>query len=280
MLPIVTVPTNVCENNKQPLKLLIFSQAVTGNYTFEWLNTSNVVVGTGASYTPDVPGQYRLRVTETQLGIACNVETFGPYNVTFDLVPPVVTAPANILELQCNPGADYSVAINNWLNTATATDNVALASPDEPTNNYAPVVQSCGLIQPVTFTATDHCGLTATAIANIQYIDLVAPTISCPTAAAVECASQVPAIINNKPDFQTAGGNYNDICDPNPSLVWVGDVINNQTCPNVFTIARTYKAVDACLNETSCTQTITVNTVSLPAVPANVVVSCGLYCRR
>ncbi|HMD00827.1 MAG TPA: HYR domain-containing protein, partial [Ferruginibacter sp.] len=53
---------------------------------------------------------------------------------------------------------------------------------------------------------------------------------------------------------------------------WEGDVINNQTNPNNYSITRTYKATDACGNSATCTQTITVldNTPPVITCPANI----------
>ena len=44
------------------------------------------------------------------------------------------------------------------------------------------------------------------------------------------------------------------------------DVIIAGSCPNKFTVKRTYHATDACGNSSSCTQTITVNDTTAPTI--------------
>src|SRR5437016_13794864 len=55
------------------------------------------------------------------------------------------------------------------------------------------------------------------------------------------------------------------------------DVTNNQTCPNRFTITRTYSVMDSCGNTEMCDQTITVNDTIAPVItcPTNVTVQCA-----
>lgn len=178
----------------------------------------------------------------------------------------MLTLPVSPLQLACNDPFN-PVAIGNWIATASASDNVALDEVNGFSNNYSAIAQSCGLVQPVLFTAKDHCGLTTTGSVAIQYADIVPPVVSCPASVLVECASNVPVKINNQVDFQSKGGDYSDNCDPNPSLSWVSDVISSQTCPNAFILTRTYKVIDQCLNETSCSQIITVNPITAPFIP-------------
>ena len=61
------------------------------------------------------------------------------------------------------------------------------------------------------------------------------------------------------------------------TVIFIGDVISNQTCPNQFTVTRTYQATDVCGNVSTCAQTVTVNNLTPPAItcPANITVSCA-----
>jgi bacterioferritin (cytochrome b1) len=43
-----------------------------------------------------------------------------------------------------------------------------------------------------------------------------------------------------------------------PAVTWVSDDISGQTCPNGYTITRTYKATDQSQNTATCAQVITV----------------------
>jgi hypothetical protein len=84
--------------------------------------------------------------------------------------------------------------------------------------------------------------------------------IICPSNVTVQCASQVPP-----PDF--AGGSVVG----NLSVSWTGDLTNNMTCPDRFTIQRTYTATDMANNTASCTQIITIDaTAPMMTIPANV----------
>ncbi|HMD01142.1 MAG TPA: hypothetical protein VKH37_13360, partial [Ferruginibacter sp.] len=95
------------------------------------------------------------------------------------------------------------------------------------------------------------------------------PTITCPPAVTVQCSAAVPAH-----DF--AGGSATASCGT-ATVTWVSDVISNQTCPNKYTITRTYRATDGCNSSSTCTQTITVNDNTAPLIncPADITVQCG-----
>src|SRR5204863_2588069 len=61
-----------------------------------------------------------------------------------------------------------------------------------------------------------------------------------------------------------------------PSLL--ADVLSNQSCPNRYSITRTYRATDACGNVTDQSQIITVDDQTGPQItlfPANVTVGCA-----
>ncbi|MBL0009803.1 MAG: hypothetical protein IPP25_22200 [Saprospiraceae bacterium] len=68
-----------------------------------------------------------------------------------------------------------------------------------------------------------------------------------------------------------------DNCGNPATITFVGDVISNQTCPNRYTITRTYLATDACDNTSTCTQIITVfdDTAPILTCPAGVTVQCA-----
>src|SRR4029079_8218099 len=68
-----------------------------------------------------------------------------------------------------------------------------------------------------------------------------------------------------------------DNCNGLASVTFVNDVISHQTCLNRFYVTRTYRAIDACGNSASCSQTITVfdNTAPFIMCPGNVTVQCA-----
>ena len=263
---VVTVPNlvNVCSNN---IATLTPSVTPAGSYTFQWYNGPNgtgTLVSTAATYTPSTAGNYSVIATSTLSGIGCNLATTN-FSVSLDLTGPTLTPPAP-LQLECN-NPNAAAIISQWLATATASDG---ANPTPAvTNNYAAFTHSCGLVKTITFTALDICGNISTGTSTITIVDVTPPNISCPAPVTVTCPSNIPGKATDYTTFVAAGGTASDLC-VTPVVTWVSDVISNQTCPNNYTLTRTYKATDACGNSTTCTQVITVNNQTPPVVPANV----------
>jgi hypothetical protein len=179
-----------------------------------------------------------------------------------DQAAPVITCPAPVT-VSCasqvpaaNPGA------------ITATDNCGAVT----VTHIGDVIssQACANRYTITRTyrATDACGNFAECTQIITVNDQTAPVITCPANITVTCASAVPA-----PDITAVTASDN--CGGSVTIVHVGDVISNQTCPNRYTITRTYQATDVCGNAATCTQTIIVNDQVAPVVtcPANITVT-------
>jgi len=201
-------------------------------------------------------------ITRTYKAVdACgNMATCTQIITVDDTMPPVVTCPAD-LTVEC---ASDVPAPN--VAQVTATDN---CDPN-PVVVFASDVsdgQSCPETITRTYQATDACSNIATCTQIITVDDITPPVVTCPADVAVECASDVPA-------SNVALVTVTDNCDPNPVVVFVGDVSDGQSCPE--TITRTYKATDFCGNESICTQLITVDDITPPVVtcPAPVAVSC------
>ncbi|MBC8883020.1 hypothetical protein H9X57_05275 [Flavobacterium piscinae] len=89
-----------------------------------------------------------------------------------------------------------------------------------------------------------------------------------PADVTVACASEVPATISLTATDNCAG----EISAEGVDTTVAGD------CPNSFVITRTWTFVDACSNETSISQTITINDTVAPAfveeLPASLTVEC------
>ncbi len=119
-----------------------------------------------------------------------------------------------------------------------------------------------------TYRVTDACQATAECTQIITVNDITHPSIICPAAASVACASLVPAPDVNLVIAADLCGNVGIIKE------FVSDVITNQTCANRYTITRTYRATDVCGNSGTCTQIITVNDNVVPiALCKNLTVS-------
>ncbi|MBL7796206.1 MAG: T9SS type A sorting domain-containing protein [Saprospiraceae bacterium] len=106
---------------------------------------------------------------------------------------------------------------------------------------------------------------------KITYDDVTPPSITCPNDATVSCAGQVPA-------WNIGQVTASDNCGT-PVKSHMGDATGNQTCPNRYTVTRTYKADDNRGNTNTCEQIITVYDETPPTftgVPANTTVQCNV----
>ncbi|MGB4846546.1 MAG: hypothetical protein WBP41_01440, partial [Saprospiraceae bacterium] len=152
---------------------------------------------------------------------------------------------------------------------ATATDNC----PGDPIITFSDVTAtgSCPHNFSITRTwiATNTCGGADTCIQLINVIDTIGPSIMCPTNITVQCAFQVPA---PNPGSVTA----TDDCGGATTIIFLSDAISNQSCPDRYTVTRTYRANDVCGNFSTCQQTIRVQDDTPPSItcPGDVTVQC------
>jgi hypothetical protein len=109
-------------------------------------------------------------------------------------------------------------------------------------------------------TLPDGCDATSPPYEVEGEYDEIPPEITCPPTVNVQCAEDVPS-----PDISLVTATDNDGFDPvDPVITHVSDVSDGQSCPE--TITRTYKAVDACENESTCTQLIIINDTIAPVL--------------
>lgn len=197
-----------------------------------------------------------------------NVAQCSQFIQVSDQTDPTMTCPSNIT-VSCAsqvPPANIATVTNIGDNCGGAVD--VFNFPNDVISN-----QSC----PNRFTiqrsyfAVDVCGNSNNCIQTITVDDQTKPTMTCPVNVTVSCANNVPPI--NIASVTGVGDN----CGGSVSIFPQGDNITNQTCPNRFTILRTYFAVDACNNSNNCIQTITVNDQTGPSItcPAPQTVSCA-----
>ncbi len=129
------------------------------------------------------------------------------------------------------------------------------------------VVEGCGTITR-TWAVTDTCGNTVTARQTITVVDTLAPSITCASVASpIEC----PAT----PSFPAPA--VTDLCDPS-LLVTFADVTTPGSCPQAYSVTRTWTATDTCGNVATCSQTVVVQDTTPPAVscPAqDLTLTCG-----
>lgn len=117
--------------------------------------------------------------------------------------------------------------------------------------------------------ATDDVGNASTCTFKVTILDSEAPRITCPADKLISCEeSSLPA--------NTGSPVANDNCGI--GSVSHADVRVDGSCPNEFTINRTWTAVDVHGNPNACLQVISVQDKKPPVItcPANVTVTCDI----
>ncbi|MFT5264407.1 MAG: hypothetical protein ACI8YQ_003153 [Polaribacter sp.] len=128
----------------------------------------------------------------------------------------------------------------------------------------------CAVLYTRTWTATDACGGLSTSVSQtITAVDTQAPvTPAAPADVNVQCASDVPAPVD-----LTAQDACQGAITVSPSAVIIPG-----NCDNQFMMTRTWTFIDACENQSSVSQNITVfddTAPATPAAPADVNVQCA-----
>src|SRR5262249_8610538 len=175
---------------------------------------------------------------------SCGNSTNKIQNITVsDTTPPVITSIPTNLIVQCASAVPAP-------NTAAvvATDNCGGTLVITFSDQTFPGACADRFVVLRTYIATDGCSNSSSRTQTIVVSNTTLPTISCPTAALVSCASLVPAPATDYASFVAQGGSAAANCGGTVTVSFVGDVTNSQTCDNRFTITRTYKAVDSCGN--------------------------------
>ncbi|MGS2727382.1 HYR-like domain-containing protein, partial [Psychroserpens sp. BH13MA-6] len=173
-----------------------------------------------------------------------------------DDTPPVITCPED-LELQCfsqDPEWDISPeALNSFASAIEACSGEAeIDFSDTTTGN------ECGFTVERTWSATDACGNQSTCVQTITIIDEIPPVLfNVPVDVTVEC-DDIPSVPDNI--FAT------DECDELVTVNFSETTVAGD-CANAYTIIRTWTAIDACDNQTSASQNISVDDNSAPVAP-------------
>ncbi|MDR2037572.1 MAG: gliding motility-associated C-terminal domain-containing protein, partial [Bacteroidales bacterium] len=213
------------------------------------------------------PNNYVITRTWTAIDECGNSSTAVQIITVEDNVAPVISnAPGNTT-VSCDnvPAADPSVV--------TVSDNCSTQDKINVTVNDVRADGNCPNNYTITrtWTATDECGNSSTAVQVITVEDNVAPSISdVPGDATVSC--------NNVPAADPSTVTVTDNCSASDKItVTVNDVRTDGNCPNNYAITRTWTATDECGNSSTAIQVITVQDNTAPVitgVPANTTVSC------
>ncbi|MEM8906249.1 MAG: gliding motility-associated C-terminal domain-containing protein, partial [Bacteroidota bacterium] len=184
---------------------------------------------------------------------ACgNTSTTDADFVVTDNVDPVWDVDPMDLTVECDGTTDPGGAIAAWLATngqGSATDVCRLTNI---TNDYTPIVFSCGATgsTTVTFTAEDACGNMADRTATVTIVDTTMPNWDTnPMNMTVECdgAGNIAAFTNWVTTF--GGGAASDLCgtvsisDNNPML--------SDLCGSTGSVVATFTATDECGGNTA-----------------------------
>eukprot|EP00698_Gefionella_okellyi_P014916 TRINITY_DN4165_c0_g1_i1.p1 TRINITY_DN4165_c0_g1~~TRINITY_DN4165_c0_g1_i1.p1 ORF type:complete len:1858 (+),score=431.32 TRINITY_DN4165_c0_g1_i1:636-5576(+) len=171
-----------------------------------------------------------------------------------DTTAPTLTAPADV-SVGCDaiPVAATVVASDNC-GTATVTLSETSSS----------VGAGVGQVIRV-WTATDNCGLTASATQIVSFSDTTAPTIAAPAAVQVTCGGSTA-------ESDTGSPTVHDSCDSNVQVVVSGSAANG--CGSFI---RTWTATDAAGNVATASQAIDIVDDVAPVItaPANAIFECS-----
>ncbi|MEZ4940095.1 MAG: HYR domain-containing protein [Saprospiraceae bacterium] len=202
---------------------------------------------------------YTLQITDGSGNTATCVATI----TVQDLIPPVAlctnVSPIN-LDNTGNALLD-ATTVNNG-----STDNTYPLCPLDydisvdgsafgPTFNF-----DCSLLgnRVLTLQVTDAAGNTATCTQIVLVKDITPPSITPPANITINCdESTAPA---NTGTFSGVSDN----CDSDPDVVLLADGFINGSCPNEFTIIRSWQATDASGNSVVVTHSIFVEDVENP----------------
>ncbi len=192
-----------------------------------------------------------------------NVGTCVQTIVIKDLSGPAIFCPSNVT-VECTAST-----LPGNTGMATSTDNCTL----DPAISYADnivVSPTCPQNKTITrtWTSFDECGNSTSCAQVITVVDDVSPSISCPANITIQCtASTLPAA--------TGSPVSSDNCDAAPDVTYT-DVTAAGSCPQKYTITRTWKSTDDCGNFSTCNQTIFINDNVAPTMscPANITILC------
>ena len=259
--PVITCPINVTiECTASTLPSNTGSASATDNCDVVPAITYTDV--TAASQT--CPQEYTINRTWKATDDCGNMSTCLQVITVDDSTPPVITCPINVT-IECTAST-----LPGNTGAASASDNCDIV----PTISYTDLTtasQTCPQEYTInrTWKATDDCGNFSTCVQVITVDDSTPPVITCPINVTIECtASTLPA--------NTGSASATDNCDVVPTISYLDVTTASQTCPQEYTITRTWKATDDCGNFSTCVQVITVDDSTPPGItcPINVTIEC------
>lgn len=186
-----------------------------------------------------------------------------------DNAPPVITGAITATNLEGCSAADVPVAVTS----ISALEAMGLIISDACTANVSLLVSSsdmvtgtCPYLITRTYTITDGCGNSATAVHSITIADNTDPVITGSLALlnTEGCsASDAPAPAITVAELEVTGLAISDACTADADLSVSSSDMASGTCPLIVT--RTYVVSDACGNSATILQTINVSDTTVPS---------------
>ena len=257
--PVITCPANVtieCDESSDP--------GSTGTATAVDNCDDDPVINFSDATSPGAcPNELTISRTWTATDACGNSSTCVQTIVVDDSTPPVITCPANTT-VECTESTDPAET-----GFATASDNCTTA----PIVDFSDVTTAGACPQEYTITrtwsATDNCGNVSTCNQIITVDDSTPPVISCPADVTIACEDSTdPA--------NTGSATASDSCDDSPVISFEDNMASGD-CANESTIERTWTATDACGNESTCIQLISISDDEAPTIscPVDVTIGCS-----
>ena len=208
-----------------------------------------------------------LEVTFYAEDDAGNLDSVMASYTTIDTVPPAfVGVPAGVI-INCEdpiPAPPNVTAMDD----CTGVSNITFSENSTQTNDGSDTDNDYTIQR--TWMVADDCGNLATATQIINVQDVNPPLFDVPADTTIAC---------DAPSDTTSTGNISNIsdcADLDELTISMSEVIISGSCPNNFTIQRTWTLEDLNLNVASKTQVITVVDTVQPTVtfPADITVDC------
>ncbi|MCX6233721.1 MAG: HYR domain-containing protein, partial [Bacteroidetes bacterium] len=230
-------------------------------------------VKTAGSFIPDGCAQAGTYTNTWTVSDACGNPVTTPFTqiiTIIDNIAPVWTTPAGALDVTLDCGDAAGLAAAQEL-MPVASDNCDTSFvPIKTSGLFEPGACAYSGIYTNTFTVSDDCGNPSSIYTQVITInDNSNPVITCPNSISIDCDESI-----NPTNTGTAIATDN--CDPNPAITY-SDVTIPGSCPDSYTIQRTWTATDTCSNSISCMQVISMQDVTPPVlvgIPADTTVSC------
>ncbi len=226
---------------------------------------AGVASGTG-QLSNVFPFQVGLNNVEYQVSDGFNVVSCFFTVAIVDDQFPTASNPATLTGIQCYsnlPAPDPAVVINEADNCGPPA--VTFTSQSILGGNSCP---GDPLIVSRRYRVTDASGNGINVTQLIEVADTESPMfIQVPSNTTVNCQS-IPVV---------GSASAVDNCTANVLVVYLGETRTNGTCPDTYTLTRTWEAQDDCGNTKTAAQVISVQDIIIPvfsSVPANVTVDC------